>query len=215
MWKLNDKRSENAKERFASWKTTNSLTPKNNHQQERRSHFKFVVTSPRGRSIQELMTKNEELEEEVRQIWLLSPKKSTATEEALAWSMTSLLPTSLPGKNDVSGGTTTTTPTLDAIETMQRIQKTPDGSPQHHVYTTSSPRYTTPRSNNNVLSYSSEAAAATQRSKNLPSMISNANAHERQKNTRISGLIADYKHFLEENDSVQERLSEDILALKA
>mmetsp|Transcript_26016 Transcript_26016/g.46918 ORF Transcript_26016/g.46918 Transcript_26016/m.46918 type:complete len:348 (+) Transcript_26016:1-1044(+) len=222
-WKLNAKRFEKAKGRFASWKTNTSP-----QQQERRSHhFNFddettsatartmekqLLTSPRGRSIQELVVKNEELEEEMRQIRLLSPKKSHLTEETSAW-LASLSPTSPSGKKDLSGGNSTTT--LDVTETMRRVQITPDDSPQYHIYTPSSARYTTPRSNNNVLSYSSEAAAATQRSNNLPSMISTTNAQKRQKNTRISGLIADYKHFLEENDSVQERLSEDILALKA
>mmetsp|Transcript_26015 Transcript_26015/g.46916 ORF Transcript_26015/g.46916 Transcript_26015/m.46916 type:complete len:350 (+) Transcript_26015:1-1050(+) len=222
-WKLNAKQFEKAKGRFASWKTNTSP-----QQQERRSHhFNFddettsatartmekqLLTSPRGRSIQELVVKNEELEEEMRQIRLLSPKKSHLTEETSAW-LASLSPTSPSGKKDLSGGNSTTT--LDVTETMRRVQITPDDSPQYHIYTPSSARYTTPRSNNNVLSYSSEAAAATQRSNNLPSMISTTNAQKRQKNTRISGLIADYKHFLEENDSVQERLSEDILALKA
>mmetsp|Transcript_39108 Transcript_39108/g.64100 ORF Transcript_39108/g.64100 Transcript_39108/m.64100 type:complete len:127 (-) Transcript_39108:26-406(-) len=126
--------------------------------------------------------------------------------------MASLSPTSFSGKNDLLVGNATTT--LDSNETTQRIQK--NDSPQHHVYT----RYTTPRSSNtnSTSSYSEESAAtaaALRRSQNLKTMISNANAQETQMNTRISGLIADVKNFLEENGRVQERLSEDILALKA
>ena len=43
-------------------------------------------------------------------------------------------------------------------------------------------------------------------------MIYNANADEERMNTRVNGMIADIKSFLQENDKVQERLSKDIMS---
>eukprot|EP00986_Skeletonema_menzelii_P004086 scaffold1359_cov181-Skeletonema_menzelii.AAC.1 len=46
----------------------------------------------------------------------------------------------------------------------------------------------------------------------LSTMIYDANANEERMNTRVNGMIADIKIFLEENDKVQERLSKDIMS---
>eukprot|EP00984_Skeletonema_dohrnii_P004054 scaffold1397_cov124-Skeletonema_dohrnii-CCMP3373.AAC.5 len=46
----------------------------------------------------------------------------------------------------------------------------------------------------------------------LSTMILEANADEEEMNTRVNGMIADIKSFLQENDKVQERLSNDIIS---
>ena len=45
----------------------------------------------------------------------------------------------------------------------------------------------------------------------LSTMIFDTNADDEQMNTRLNGMIADIKNFLQENDDLQERLSKDIM----
>lgn len=52
----------------------------------------------------------------------------------------------------------------------------------------------------------------TYESREKLTMIVDANADEEHMNTRVDGMIADIKSFLQENDKVQERLSKDIMS---
>ena len=170
LWKMNADRFEKAKERFASHRAASPSA-----RSPSTSHFNFdgANNGQRIDKISDLMMKNADLEEEMRQIRLLSPKMSSHDE---AWSPSSTKSTS-NNVNDI----------------------------QHTLYTPSSTRLTTPK----TYSYNSPQPLAV-----TTSMSPSSLSEETQMKSRITGLIDEVKQFLSENE-VQERLSDDILALRA
>ena len=142
LWKANQSRFEKAKQRYSSLHKKTSTTPKH-HQQ---SSFKFdddVVNSEKDRPrvalpasplsprVQELMMENDKLDEEMRQIRLLSPRNNNATSSRKC--------TSTSGDKM----------SLNQSEkSLSMIISTEEHVPAaQYQFTPSSARYTTPRGN--------------------------------------------------------------------
>ena len=132
LWKANQSRFEKAKQRYSSLHKKTSTTPKH-HQQ---SLFKFdddVVNSDKDRPrvalpasplsprVQELMMENDKLDEEMRQIRLLSPRNSNAISQI--------------SLNQSEKSLSVTISTEEHVPAAQ------------YQFTPSSARYTTPRGN--------------------------------------------------------------------
>ena len=98
-WKLNSTRFQKAKARYDSWKSPrNPLSPSSRggshfsfdeHSGTRKEEKPTKVLSPRAQSIQELMVRNQELEEEMKTIRLASPKKETSKNYTNAYTPSS------------------------------------------------------------------------------------------------------------------------------
>ncbi|KAL3790757.1 hypothetical protein HJC23_010036 [Cyclotella cryptica] len=194
LWKINSKKFEKVC----------GNTPAASRQSTR---FNFDVSkkpSPKNVSTEDLMLRNLELEQEMNQLRMLSPKS------AESWHS----PSSVRSKRYATGDLQGTSPLSNPLSYL--------GSPKAYA---NARHYTSPKLGSNARDYDlkveipvspASSPALNSLSVTSPSTMmskSNLTPQEERVRTRVSELMAEVKGFLAENDRARQRIARDMEAL--